>query len=163
MNNNFLREELGKAVRSAWVAYCQETGDTKPSHLAPWEELSEWDKEADRRIGTAIAVMMAERLLPPSFAAMATTRFEYQASHRWLFNDYERLQVAAENLANAVVAYFNKRGAAHAERAGNEDIAAMADALSDYGHQTAHMFERRRREEWPAQRLDDAARMTEEP
>ena len=56
------------------VAYCQETGDTKPSHLAPWEELSEWDKEADRRIGAAIAVMMAERLLPTSFAAIATTR-----------------------------------------------------------------------------------------
>ncbi len=93
---DLIREELGKAVRSAWVAYCQETGDTKPSHLAPWEELSEWDKEADRRIGAAIAVMMAERLLPTSFAAIATTRLT-------------------------------------------------------------------RREEWPAQRLDDAARVTEEP
>ena len=72
--NDFLREELGKAVRSAWVAYCRETGDTKPSHLAPWEELSEWDKEADRRIGAAIAVMMAERLLPPSLSRLPTSR-----------------------------------------------------------------------------------------
>lgn len=53
-------------------------------------------KEADRRIGAAIAVMMAERLLPTSFAAIATTRLT-------------------------------------------------------------------RREEWPAQRLDDAARVTEKP
>lgn len=45
------REALGKFVRDVWVAYCLETGDTKPSHIAPWEELSEWDKEADRRIG----------------------------------------------------------------------------------------------------------------
>lgn len=62
MTNNPLREELGKAVRLAWVAYCQETGDTKPSHLAPWEELSEWDKEADRRIGAVVAVMVIERM-----------------------------------------------------------------------------------------------------
>lgn len=62
MNDNPLREELGKAVRLAWVRYCQETGDTKPSHLAPWEELSEWDREADRRIGVAIATVVSERM-----------------------------------------------------------------------------------------------------
>lgn len=49
-----LREFLGQRVRIAWVAYCKETGDTKLSHIAPWEELSEWDKEADRRIAEAI-------------------------------------------------------------------------------------------------------------
>lgn len=48
------RETLGRVVRQAWVEYCQEIGDTKPSHLAPWEELSEQDKEADRRIGEAV-------------------------------------------------------------------------------------------------------------
>jgi hypothetical protein len=52
----------------------------------------------------------------------------------------------AEDLANAVTAYFNKRGAAHSDRKGNEDIAAMADALSDYGHQTGNMFARRKGE-----------------
>jgi hypothetical protein len=40
----------------------------------------------------------------------------------------------AEELACAVAAYFNKRGVKHSERKGNEDIAAMADALSDYGY-----------------------------
>lgn len=53
--SQFDREQLGRLVREAWVAYCREIGDDKPSHIAPWEELSEVDKEADRRIGIAIA------------------------------------------------------------------------------------------------------------
>ena len=36
-------------------------------------------------------------------------------------------------LVEAVTAYFNKRGIDHAGRKGNEDISAMADALSDWG------------------------------
>lgn len=48
------REDVGKLVRQTWIDYCREIGDTKPSHLAPWEELSEQDKEADRRIGDAV-------------------------------------------------------------------------------------------------------------
>lgn len=49
------REKLGMLVRAAWVRYCKESGDTKTSHITPWEGISEWDKEADRRIGEAIA------------------------------------------------------------------------------------------------------------
>lgn len=58
------REWLGRLVRDAWVAYCHETGDTKPSHVAGWDSLSAWDKEADRRIGEAIAraVLPAARI-----------------------------------------------------------------------------------------------------
>lgn len=48
------REHYGRLVRETWVKYCLETGDTKPSHIAPWEQLSEWDKEADRRIAEAL-------------------------------------------------------------------------------------------------------------
>lgn len=51
------REELGKIVRWAWVEYCLEIHDTKPSHIAPWEELPEQDKEADRRIGDRKSVV----------------------------------------------------------------------------------------------------------
>lgn len=60
LTGNELREHLGKIVREAWVAYCVETGDTKPSHIAPWDDLSEWDKEADRRIGDAVSRALAE-------------------------------------------------------------------------------------------------------
>jgi hypothetical protein len=45
------REALGKRVRDVWIEYCKKIGDTKPSHIAPWEALSEADKEADRLIG----------------------------------------------------------------------------------------------------------------
>lgn len=48
------REDVGRLVRDTWIAYCLEIGDTKASHIAPWEELSEQDKEADRRIGDAV-------------------------------------------------------------------------------------------------------------
>jgi hypothetical protein len=50
-------------------------------------------------------------------------------------SDYKPLTVAeaAEAMADALTVYFNKRGIPHSERKGNEDIAAMADALSNYG------------------------------
>lgn len=49
------REKLGKLVREVWVAYCRDNGDTQPSHIAEWEQLSEYDKEVDRQIGEAVA------------------------------------------------------------------------------------------------------------
>lgn len=52
------REALGRLVRDTWIAYCHEIGDNKQSHLAPWEDLSESDKEVDRRIGEAVARQM---------------------------------------------------------------------------------------------------------
>ena len=45
------RERLGRLVREVWVAYCRTIGDEKPAHLAPWEALSEQDREVDRLIG----------------------------------------------------------------------------------------------------------------
>lgn len=55
-------DTLGRIVREAWIRYCLETGDTKASHIAPWESLSAWDKEADRRIALAVASRYAEVL-----------------------------------------------------------------------------------------------------
>lgn len=52
------REQGGRLVREAWVNYCRETGDTKSSHLAPWDELSAWDKAADSRIYDAVAAAL---------------------------------------------------------------------------------------------------------
>lgn len=43
------------------------------------------------------------------------------------------LEQHTERMANAIKEYFNRRGAKHAERPGNEYIAEMADALADYG------------------------------
>lgn len=48
-------EKLAVVVREAWVVWAKEQPDPKPSWLVPWEELSETDKEADRRIARAVA------------------------------------------------------------------------------------------------------------
>lgn len=55
------REQLGRLVRQVWTAYCLETGDLKPSHVALWEEITEWDREVDRRIGEAVAGAVLRR------------------------------------------------------------------------------------------------------
>jgi hypothetical protein len=54
-----LREHLGRVVREAWVACAYEQDDPKPSHLAGWDELDEWNKEVDRRIGDAVTSEVA--------------------------------------------------------------------------------------------------------
>jgi hypothetical protein len=69
------REHFGRLVRDAWVLYCLETGDTKPSHIAPWDDLSEWDKEADRRIGDAFVDIIALAV-----GAIAVERDRYRAA-----------------------------------------------------------------------------------
>ncbi len=45
----------------------------------------------------------------------------------------ERERAAARALADSVTAYFNKRGWSHAIQAGNDDILAMSEALSEFG------------------------------
>jgi hypothetical protein len=48
------REELGRVVRHEWLRWAREQPDPKPSWLLPWEELTEAEREVDRRIGTAL-------------------------------------------------------------------------------------------------------------
>lgn len=48
------RDELGRVVRTAWIAWAKTQPDPKPSWLAPYDDLSEPDKEADRQIGEAV-------------------------------------------------------------------------------------------------------------
>ena len=49
-----LRERLGRRVREVWIAWAREQPAPKPSWLVPWEQMTEPDKEVDRRIGAAI-------------------------------------------------------------------------------------------------------------
>jgi hypothetical protein len=46
-----IREQLGREVRAVWMAWAREQPDPKPSWLLPWEELTEPEREVDRRIG----------------------------------------------------------------------------------------------------------------
>lgn len=48
------REELGQLVRKVWIEWARQQPDPKPSWLVPWEQLSEADKEVDRRIGEVL-------------------------------------------------------------------------------------------------------------
>lgn len=49
------RERLGRLVRDVWIAWAQEQPSPKPSWLVSWEDLTEPDREVDRRIGERLA------------------------------------------------------------------------------------------------------------
>jgi hypothetical protein len=48
------REERGRRVREVWIEWARDQPNPKPSWLVPYDDLSETDKEADRRIGSAL-------------------------------------------------------------------------------------------------------------
>lgn len=51
------RDVLGQRVREVWVEWAREQPNPKPSWLLPWEQLSEPDREVDRRIGETLFKM----------------------------------------------------------------------------------------------------------
>jgi hypothetical protein len=57
----FDRELLGRMVRDIWITWAHEQPNPKPSWLKPWEELSEPDREVDRRIGEGIATFATQQ------------------------------------------------------------------------------------------------------
>jgi hypothetical protein len=48
------REFLGQIVRMEWVKWAREQPNPKPSWLTPWRDLTEPEREVDRRIGERI-------------------------------------------------------------------------------------------------------------
>lgn len=48
------REALGQMVHAVWLTFCRETGETKPSALAPWEALGAHEREGACRIGETL-------------------------------------------------------------------------------------------------------------
>jgi hypothetical protein len=44
-------DDLGRLVREVWLKWAREQPSPKASWLLPWEELSEADRDVDRRIG----------------------------------------------------------------------------------------------------------------
>jgi hypothetical protein len=49
------REQLGRIVREAWVEWAREQPGAKPSWLTGWDDLDKGQREADMRIGEAVA------------------------------------------------------------------------------------------------------------
>lgn len=50
-------EHLGRVVHEIWIDWAREQPSSKSSWLAPWEALSEPDREVDRRIGEQLFAM----------------------------------------------------------------------------------------------------------
>jgi hypothetical protein len=89
------REQLGRLVRQTWVACAEEAGDTKPSHLAGWDDLDEDMREVDMRIGEAVAALVLpggdEHLGEPEAAVRASER-ERERIAAWLEREGARLE-----------------------------------------------------------------------
>lgn len=75
------RELLGMIVRDVWITWAQEQPVVKPSWLVPWDQLSEPDKEVDRRIGERLTLMVQIELdaLRAALAHEAAQRAELAA------------------------------------------------------------------------------------
>lgn len=67
---------LGRAVRETWVGFAREQGDTRPSHLLPWDELDEANREVDRRIGRRLFDMGCR-------SAYTGLELHEEAGHLW--------------------------------------------------------------------------------
>lgn len=59
---NATREDLGQEVRRIWVECARERPDLPAGYPLEWEQLSEAQKEVDRRIGEGIAKLVMMNL-----------------------------------------------------------------------------------------------------
>jgi hypothetical protein len=70
---------LGRRVREVWVKWAQSQPSPKPTWLVPYDDLSEPDKEVDRRIGAAVwgdcVAQYSERMASNHLLLMACEAF----------------------------------------------------------------------------------------
>lgn len=114
-------EYLGKIVRQAWLDFCLETKQPEShGHSAPWEELTDWEKEVDRRIGVAVSVgaipqavdmLLRDRtdgLTLPEILQQLDLVFEWHkvpgdgSFQMWLCQEVERLRTERAELLGRV-------------------------------------------------------------
>lgn len=102
--------------------------DTCSLHCPSVWKTAERPPHSERCQAVEAAIEQVERLREDN----AALRREIEANVIEGIAAYD-LQQHAERMAEAIKEYFNRRGVRHSERTGNEYIAEMADALSDYG------------------------------
>lgn len=68
------RKYLGRMVREAWVMWALTQPNPKASWLAPYDDLSEPDKEADRQIGETVWQAALDRAEAEKAAAVLEER-----------------------------------------------------------------------------------------
>ena len=112
-----LREQLGRRVREVWIEWAKRQPDPKPSWLAPYDELSEPDKEADRCIGAALwGDFIAKFQEPLAAAALEVAQLA----------DLQSKLLAAEQLAREQAERIASLEAALAEERGRLDFLIRA-------------------------------------
>lgn len=113
------RDLLGELVRDAWVRWAKKQPAPKPHWLAPWSELGESDREADRQIGQAVALLTIAH-----WTAHAASHRETRDEAPWLLTMVKpcawrlvsvggyahRLQDDGEDIAQKDLAQFNAAG-----------------------------------------------------
>jgi hypothetical protein len=90
----FNRESLGRLVREVWIEWAKEQPNPKPSWLLPWDELSEPDREVDRRIGEHLAAVRCDFSYELNRLRKLASKWEGFAAHL----DAESLQRYNANL-----------------------------------------------------------------
>lgn len=89
------REALGRFVREVWVEWAKDQPNPKPSWLVPWEQLSESDKEVDRRIGERLFTLGTDRLAQWEHLFETTNPVQASAEHATVLTKRDTL--AREN------------------------------------------------------------------
>jgi hypothetical protein len=95
----FDRDVLGRMVREAWVRWAQTQSNPKPSWLAPYEDLDEAGKEADRQIGENVA-----RWTLAGDAARFSMLAEHMPEAKFLRNLIRSVEWAKRRLMRAALA-----------------------------------------------------------
>ena len=84
------REQLGGVVRLVWLEWAKEQPNPKPSWLLPWKDLTDHEKEVDRRIGERL-VTLATPLLEDAHERIADLERENKRLRKAgldMLNDY---------------------------------------------------------------------------
>lgn len=83
------REQLGQMVHEVWVACEQQFAHADPEHLVSWEELNEWEKEMERKIGERLAQAIRSLMTSPiSLAGIEQSQIMYNGQFSYLLQQY---------------------------------------------------------------------------
>jgi len=115
------------------VACAREHPDPKPSWLAGWDELDEWDKETDRRIGKAVANHAAAVTAVAMHGLHVTVVAEAVSAERERAAAAERAEAAEGTVVHAALDRATERMRAAEGKLAEmtADLRALAEGCAD--------------------------------